>query len=557
MFSLFNPFRADGSKAVLDALGASIALIEFDPGGAVLTANTNFLRATGYDLSEIKGQHHSMFCDPAHVASPDYRAFWAKLARGEFHAGEFKRIAKGGRDIWIQASYNPVRDRRGRIVKVVKQATDITAAKLGTMEVDAKLAAISRSQAVIEFLPSGEIVTANDNFLAAMGYRADEIKGQHHRLFVEPAFAASSDYGAFWQRLNNGEYVAAEFKRIGKGGREIWIQASYNPIFDPNGKVVKVVKFASDVTERVLASRRLAEAMAVVTESSRAIQSGTQEISVAVDDLARRTETQAASLEETAAALSEITATVKKTAENAGNARSVVASARTDAEHSGEVVEKAVAAMSNIEASSRQVGQIIGVIDEIAFQTNLLALNAGVEAARAGEAGRGFAVVASEVRSLAQRSAEAAKEIKGLISASGRQVDEGVQLVKETGGALQRIVRHVNEISDIVATMATSAHEQATALSEVNVAVGQMDQVTQQNAAMVEETAAASRSLAQETDNLNRLVNADGGPEAPAQTASGRPAQPVSPPRRVMLKTVGRGGAQRKPDAEADGWEEF
>ncbi|MER2635839.1 MAG: PAS domain-containing methyl-accepting chemotaxis protein, partial [Rhizobiaceae bacterium] len=545
MFSLFNPFRADGSKAVLDALGASIALIEFDPGGTVLAANANFLRATGYDLSEIKGQHHGMFCDPAQVASPDYRAFWAKLARGEFQAGEFRRIAKGGRDIWIQASYNPVRNRRGQVVKVVKQATDITAAKSRAAEADAKLAAISRSQAIIEFLPSGEIVSANENFLATLGYALDEIRGQHHRLFVEPAFAASPDYAAFWQRLNNGEYVAAEFKRIGKGGREVWIQASYNPIFDPNGKVAKVVKFASDVTERVLASRRLAEAMAVVTESSRAIQSGTQEISVAVDDLARRTETQAASLEETAAALSEITATVKKTAENAGNARTVVSSARTDAEHSGEVVEKAVAAMSNIEASSRQVGQIIGVIDEIAFQTNLLALNAGVEAARAGEAGRGFAVVASEVRSLAQRSAEAAKEIKGLISASGRQVDEGVQLVKETGGALQRIVRHVNEISDIVATMATSAHEQATALSEVNVAVGQMDQVTQQNAAMVEETAAASRSLAQETDNLNRLVNADGDAATPAQPGSARPVQARSvhnaAPRRVMLKTVGRG----------------
>ncbi|WP_158745350.1 methyl-accepting chemotaxis protein [Acidisphaera sp. L21] len=246
--------------------------------------------------------------------------------------------------------------------------------------------------------------------------------------------------------------------------------------------------------------------MQEILTNAGAIRSGTGEIAMASDDLSRRTEQQAASLEETAAALDEITATVKKTAESAEHARKAVGAARSDAEHSGHVVARAVAAMGNIESSSRQIGQIIGVIDEIAFQTNLLALNAGVEAARAGDAGRGFAVVASEVRSLAQRSAEAAKEIKTLIMTSDNQVKEGVRLVSETGDALNRIVNHVVEITEVVGEIAGSAHEQAGGLAQVNTAVNQMDQVTQQNAAMVEESTAAAHGLTQETDQLGQLI---------------------------------------------------
>jgi len=246
--------------------------------------------------------------------------------------------------------------------------------------------------------------------------------------------------------------------------------------------------------------------MKEISGNSSGIRSGASEITTASDDLSRRTEQQAASLEETAAALEEITATVKRTAEGASHARTVVASAKTDAETGGEVVGRAIVAMKAIETSSRAVTQIIGVIDEIAFQTNLLALNAGVEAARAGDAGRGFAVVASEVRALAQRSAEAAKEIKGLILASSKQVDSGVDLVGQTGEALQRIVTQVAEINTVVGDIAASAQEQATGLQQVNIAINQMDQVTQQNAAMVEESTAASHALAKEADDLNRLM---------------------------------------------------
>ncbi|MFZ4166053.1 methyl-accepting chemotaxis protein [Brevundimonas sp. NPDC058933] len=310
---------------------------------------------------------------------------------------------------------------------------------------------------------------------------------------------------------------------------------------------------------------QLEQAVAVVVSNVAAIRSGSSEISQASDDLSRRTEQQAASLEETAAALDQITATVNKTADGARQASGVVQSARGDAEKSGQVVRDAVAAMSQIEQSSNQIGDIIGVIDEIAFQTNLLALNAGVEAARAGDAGRGFAVVASEVRALAQRSAEAAKEIKTLISASGQQVGAGVNLVGQTGEALQRIVNRVAEIDSLVSEISASAQEQATGLQQVNTAVNQMDQVTQQNAAMVEESTAASHSLAQEADTLAASVSRfrTGQAAAPAAAPTHRPA--VAPARQsqpvaqtvAALKTVGRGGAALKPQAVEDGWEEF
>ena len=309
------------------------------------------------------------------------------------------------------------------------------------------------------------------------------------------------------------------------------------------------------------AMEQLQETMKVVAVNTAGIRSGTGEISQASDDLSRRTEQQAASLEETAAALDQITATVRRTAEGAGQARETVSAAKSDAERSGVVVRDAVAAMSEIEASAQKISQIIGVIDEIAFQTNLLALNAGVEAARAGEAGRGFAVVASEVRALAQRSAEAAKEIKTLISASSQQVDHGVNLVGETGKALERIVSQVAELSGVVSEIAASAQEQASGLQQVNTAVNQMDQVTQQNAAMVEEATAASHALAGEADGLARLISRfEVGEQAPVEAVQ-RPAPRTAPApaSRPSMSYSTRGALALKPQSrpEEDGWDEF
>ena len=541
---MLHPDFGGDAKRVLKALGRSLAIVEFEPNGKVIAANENFCRLLGYQPAEIEGKPHSLFVDSDTAKSPDYAEFWTKLGRGEFDAGEYKRVGKDGREVWIRASYNPVVSASGKALKVVEVASDITAAKLQAAENAAKLEAISRAQSVIEYAVDGTILTANENLLKATGYPLEKLQGQHHRMFVDAAYAQSSEYQEFWRKLNRGERIEEEYKRVVKGGREIWIQASYNPIFDLNGRVFKVVNFMTEVTGRYSAVEqigvglgRLAEgdlehriqtefiaaleplrvnfnaslealeqSMLAVSGNTLAIRADAGEISSAADDLARRTEQQASSLEETAAALEEITVTVKKTAEGAKHARDIVSTAKVDADKSGEVVREAMAAMTGIDKSSKQISEIIGVIDEIAFQTNLLALNAGVEAARAGDAGRGFAVVASEVRALAQRSAQAAKEIKGLISASTAQVGQGVQLVTRTGEALGRIVAQVIEINTVITDIAASAQEQSTGLEQVNTAVNEMDRVTQKNAAMVEEMTAAAHGLAGESEELGRLV---------------------------------------------------
>jgi methyl-accepting chemotaxis protein len=536
--------NALGTLGTLAALNRSLAIIEFDPKGKILTANANFCTALGYRLDEIQGRNHSLFVDPAYAGSPEYAAFWAKLDRGEFDAGEYLRIGKGGAEVWIQASYNPVRNARGVVTRIVKVATVVTDEVLRNADFKGKIEAISRAQAVIEFTPDGQILTANDNFLRALGYRLDEVQGKHHRMFVEPAVARSPAYKAFWRKLNDGEFVAAEFKRIGKGGKAAWIQASYNPIFDRNGRIIKVVKFATDVTSRVnavddiaggleqlarnnldyrigrpidpayekvrdhfnAAMETLETTMEAIAASTGSVGSGASEIASASDDLAHRTERQAASLAETAAALDQITSTVKGSAQGARDASSAASTARADAQKSGAVMQEAVSAMGEIRTSSREITQIIGVMDEISLQTNLLALNAGVEAARAGDAGRGFAVVASEVRSLAQRSTQAAREIRELIATSSAQVERGVKLVGGTGEALNAIVTRIAEIDKLVLEIALSAQEQSVGLGQVNIAVNQMDQVTQQNAAMVEEATAAAARLSGESQELGRLI---------------------------------------------------
>ena len=250
--------NSSADKALADALGRSQAVIEFGMDGIILTANDNFLKTLGYSLGEIQGKHHSMFVAPSERDSAAYRDFWAALKRGEYQAAEYKRIGKGNKEVWIQATYNPVLDGNGKPFKVVKFATDITARKIKSMEDAGQIAAISRAQAVIAFEMDGTIVTANENFLGAMGYTLAEIQGKHHSMFVEQAERGSAAYREFWARLNRGENQSAEYKRIGKGGKEVWILASYNPVLDENGKPFRVVKFATDVTKAKLATADLA-----------------------------------------------------------------------------------------------------------------------------------------------------------------------------------------------------------------------------------------------------------------------------------------------------------
>jgi methyl-accepting chemotaxis protein len=603
-------FLGSNSNQILTALDLSFAIIEFDVNGKILRANKNFTDLMGYTEKEIIGQHHRMFVERDYAGSPEYPAFWRKLQGGTFECSEFKRIAKDGTEIWIRGNYNPVKSASGKVLKIIKVANDITLTKMSGLDSVAKLAAVSRAQATIEFTPDGKVLTANENFLNALGYSLGEIVGKHHRVFIDPTEANSQRYLEFWTRLRMGEYLADEFLRIGKGGRQVHIQASYNPVFDPNGKVIKVVKFATDVTGRVenveqlargltrlaegdlsqsiekpfipslerlrvdfnSASTKLKLAMATVADNAKAISVGSNEIRTSADDLAKRTEQQAASVEETAAALEEITTTVKDASRRAEEAGQLVARTKNHADHSGDVVREAVGAMDQIEESSKAISNIIGVIDEIAFQTNLLALNAGVEAARAGEAGKGFAVVAQEVRELAQRSAKAAKEIKTLITASSGHVSNGVALVTKAGTALQEIASHVQTINGDITAIVEASREQSTALSEINRAVNTVDQRTQQNAAMVEEQTAASHELAKEAAALFQLLGqfrydtkgtqATVGGQAllhvvPLLTASKPRARiPVTPSSRILAPRPAKNLSSAAVAAEAN-WEEF
>ncbi|MER2493848.1 methyl-accepting chemotaxis protein [Catenovulum sediminis] len=830
------------------ALDKSQAVIEFALDGTIVHANNNFLRAMGYSLDEIKGQHHSIFVEPDYAKSVEYSAFWRKLNSGNFVADEFPRIAKGGREVWIQATYNPVFDEHGEIIKIVKFATDITSQKKKSADLAGQIEAINRSQAVISFNLDGTIIDANENFLATLGYSLREVQGQHHSIFVSEKVKQSKAYEQFWFKLRQGEFVSGEFQRVGKNGRDVWIQASYNPILDIHGNPYKVVKFATDITEQKLAevlnqknanlanalqvcqanvmiadndlnivylneqnyqmlknrereikqilpnfnadklvgtcvddfhkhpahqrrvlsdmqepyftsiklgdltfeliatpwisnmgerlgtvvewydvteklkqqaieletlreNRRVRQALDNVTtntmiangdnvivymneslekmlknaqadirqalpnfnadnllgqnidvfhknpahqqniiknltstyateievgprvfslvanpilddenerigtvvewadrtvevnvekevaylvesashgdlsirlktenkegffknlalglnslvdscdavinstvevldamahgnltkringdyegtfaklrddanttvdkltemitrisQSADTVAAGADEIAQGNADLSQRTEEQASSLEETAASMEEMTSTVKHTAENAALADELAGQARNKAAEGGAVVKRAVSSMAEINNSSKKIADIIGVIDEIAFQTNLLALNAAVEAARAGEQGRGFAVVAGEVRNLAQRSAEAAKEIKNLIRDSVAKVEDGSALVNESGMTLNEIVSAVDKVSRMIADISVASNEQSSGIEQVNKAITQMDEMTQQNAALVEQASAAGESMAEQAGTMRRLL---------------------------------------------------
>jgi methyl-accepting chemotaxis protein len=377
------------------------AIIEFDLQGNVLAANPNFLATVGYRLEEIVGRHHSMFVEPGHEKSAEYLAFWKSLRAGSYQAGQFRRFGKGGTEIWIQASYNPLIGADGKPFKVVKFATDITAQKNEDADRAGQIAAIRKAQAVIEFDLTGKILDANDNFLTAVGYARDDIVGQHHSLFVDHETSVSAAYREFWGQLAAGKYQAAQYRRLGKGGREIWIQASYNPIFNAAGVPYKVVKFATDITEQV---QLLGNLRRMIDENfgeiDRAVGKSTDE-SLAARHAALATNEKvqlaAAASEELASSISEIAHSMVKSREATDEAFEATEGAK---DHTKRLSDAAVA-----------MGGIVGLIQNIAGQINLLALNATIESARAGDAGRGFAVVAQEVKNLANQAARATDQI--------------------------------------------------------------------------------------------------------------------------------------------------
>ena len=812
----------------ISAIGKSQAVIEFNMDGTIITANENFLGAVGYTLDEVQGKHHSLFVDEAFKQSAEYSEFWAKLNRGEYESKEYKRFGKGGKEIWIQASYNPIFDTNGKPFKVVKYATDVTAQKLQAADWGGQISAIGKSQAVIEFNMDGTIITANENFLGAVGYTLDEIQGKHHSIFVEEAFKQSAEYREFWASLNRGEFEAKEYKRLGKGGKEIWIQASYNPILDLNGKPFKVVKYATDITQQMLQADQAARLQGGVDGSSTAsmqvdsdlkityanqatlalveknkdtfqkafpsvnfsnligvcvdifhkdpsyqrrllsdpnnlphqadievgdlsfalnisvvrdlggnhvgstlewqditeqkaqanraeslfsmieqaatnfmtcdkdliitycnpsvldmmrqyqaeirkvypsfdveklvgtcidifhanpshqrnllgnernlpasaelnigplqfgvnatalkdstgkmigngvewtdlnervkygrqvtkvieasnsgdltvrgdvteldkvykpmmeginkivdafedalqrvsapvaqVAAASSEINEGSQKLAEGASTQASSIEQISASLEQMSSMTTQNADNAIQANNLSKEALESADRGNSAMERMEEAIGKIKASSDETAKIVKTIDEIAFQTNLLALNAAVEAARAGDAGKGFAVVAEEVRSLAQRSAEAAKNTASLIEGAVKNADGGVSINEEVRAILSDIVEGSKKVNDLISEIAAASKEQSDGIKQVNDAVGAMDKVTQDNSANSEESAAAATELSSQAGELDELLSQfqlSGAESAPPARKRGA-APKRRPPARAKSRT--------------------
>jgi methyl-accepting chemotaxis protein len=474
-------------QALAAAIHKSQALIEFDLDGTIITANDNFLQALGYTLDEIKGKHHRMMVEPTLRDSEDYRRFWERLRAGQTEVGKYRRIGKGGREVWIQASYYTVVGADGKPCKVVKLATDVSAEVQATRALDE---AFHETQQVIEAVIGG----ANERRISLAGKtgQLESLARSVNRLLDE-VLSTVGETQQTAQHAIDGD-LTARISLDHKSGPFHALAMSVNALIESMMGVVHGLQ-----------------------KTSRELQTGAAEISRGNLDLSQRTENQASSLEETASSMEEMTSTVKNNADNAAQANQLASAAREQAERGGRVVGSAIAAMSEINAASKKIADIIGVIDEIAFQTNMLALNAAVEAARAGEQGRGFAVVASEVRNLASRSAEAAKQIKALIQDSVGKVTEGAKLVDESGKVLGEIVTGVKKVTDVVAEIAASSREQASGIEQVNQAMASMDAMTQQNAALVEQASAAAHALTEQATNLTHLVERyDVGHQAPS-----------------------------------------
>ena len=392
------------ARHILESIKRSTAFIEFTPDGTIIDANDNFLNVMGYKLNELVGKHHRIFCDKAYSQSRDYQAFWQKLAQGHACTDKFKRLTKSNQEVWLEASYNPVEDDEGNIQSIVKISTDITDFVDKSDTQDGVLSALDRSTATISFAPDGTILEANDNFLQAVQYRLDEVKGKHHKIFCSKELTASPDYAEFWRKLNNGQFVQGMFERITANGDVVWLEASYNPIFDNTGKLTSVVKFATDITERV----------ANLKNASEAVQSTVVETEQ-VSEVAKEV------LRDSVDIMDEITSNVEHLATN----------------------------ITGLANQSDKISDIVNTISSIADQTNLLALNAAIEAARAGEMGRGFAVVADEVRSLAARTSASTAEIAEVVKNNQTMtssLNEDIQLTQQKSEAGAKLIAQVDGV---------------------------------------------------------------------------------------------------------------
>ncbi len=464
-------------ESELTAIRRPRAFIEFELDGTIRLANPNFLNMFEYTLEELVGKHHSVLVPPAQRQTPEYRDLWNRVGRGEYHAGEFLYLTKSGKEVWVQGYLSPTFDASGKPFRVVSYNTNVTAQVLFARQLQST---VEQTQAAVKAALDGDLsqrisLEGKTGQIEALSRGVnqlfDTISGMVDDVNVVVEAAKQRDLSA---RVDTG----------GKSGAFGKLASGINALIGNMMSLVQQIK-----------------------ASAAEVKTGAEEISKGNLNLSQRTEEQAASLEETASSMEEMTSTVRQTADNAGQANQLALAARRQAEKGGAVVGAAVASMAGINAASKKIADIIGVIDEIAFQTNLLALNAAVEAARAGEQGRGFAVVATEVRNLAGRSATAAKEIKALIQDSVTRVGEGSKLVDESGKMLEEIQAAVKKVTDIVAEIAAASREQSTGIDQVNKSVMQMDQTTQQNAALVEQAAAASQAIVEQAHGLNAMIS--------------------------------------------------
>ena len=454
----------------IQAIDRSLAVIHFHLDGTIIKANENFLSAMGYRLDEIQGRHHSIFIEPDLKASEEYREFWRNLNQGKFHSGQYKRLGKGGKEIWIEATYNPILDQNGKPYKIIKFATDITEKAKKNAEIKSQIQAIDRSFAVIHFHLDGTIIKANENFLAVMGYHLNEIQSRHHSMFIESDLKESEEYREFWRSLNQGKFHSGRYKRLGKGGKEIWIEATYNPILDQNGKPYKIIKFATDITERVQRNQRneklaldfeksVASLVETLSSSANEVEHTSEVLTSVAESFKTKATTASVSVKELSASISEISTQVHQSTTTALEVSS-------EAENSVNLVDQLV-------NSASKIGEVTRLISDIADQTNLLALNATIEAAKAGDSGKGFAVVASEVKSLATETAKATNDISeriyeiqtssGTVSVAINKIADSISSVTDSGtlvsSAIEKQSMSTEEFSSIVNDVQTSSIE--------------------------------------------------------------------------------------------------